>query len=49
MRAGILRAVGKEIGTNWQDVLESLDLDISMEDETVMEDRIGIFTFSLYY
>ena len=44
VRAGILRAVGKEIGTAWQEVCGCLDLDITMEDEIEMEDKIGKFS-----
>lgn len=33
----ILRAVGKEIGNNWPDILEHLNLEISMEDDTRIE------------
>ena len=47
MKAGILRAVGKEISSCWPDILESLDLDISMEQETYMENRIGTFNYFL--
>ena len=35
--SSILRAVGKEIGNSWPDILEHLNLEISMEDDT----RIG--------
>ena len=48
VKARILRDVGKEIGTAWQKVcgclVESLDLDMTMEDEMKMGDTIGKFS-----
>ena len=44
----ILRAVGKEIGNNWPDILEHLNLEISMEDDTRIGKRNVLASLPIY-